>query len=118
MNQSGQGHAGPAPQDGGYTRAVDPARNGLGSAALTLGVVATVTSWLVIGIPIGVAALAVGIRGRARVARGQATNRRSATAGIVLGVVAIMVGLVALAFYIWVTYYHHPCTARPDLGCH
>jgi hypothetical protein len=118
MDQSGQGRAGPAPRDDGYTRATDPARNGLGNVALTLGVVAAVTSWLVIGIPFGVAALAVGAAGRARVSRGQATNRRSAIAGMVLGVVAIVVGLVALATFIWVTYYYHPCTARPDLGCH
>jgi lysylphosphatidylglycerol synthetase-like protein (DUF2156 family) len=118
MDHSGQGRAGPAPQDDGYTRPTGPARNGLGSAALTLGVVAAVTSWMVIGIPFGIAALAVGIAGRARVSRGQATNRRSATAGMVLGVVAIIVGLVALAIFIWATYYYHPCTAPPELGCH
>jgi hypothetical protein len=94
-------------------------RNGLGVASLVLGVIGLVTSWLVVGALVGVAAFAVGLAARARVLRGEANNRGTAVAGIVLGLLAIVVGLAVLAMVLVEMLYfkHHVCTARPGLRC-
>ncbi len=66
-------------------------RNGLGTAALILGILAVVLCWTVIGgVVLGVVALGIGIPGRARVRHGQATNGGSAIAGIVLGAIGVV----------------------------
>jgi hypothetical protein len=54
-----------------------PRRNGMGTAALVVGVVA----------------LALGIVGIVRVNRGQADNRGQAVAGLVTGALALVIGL-------------------------
>lgn len=75
-----------------------------GTAALVLGIVAAVLALVpvlgVLAVPLGVAALAAGIAGRRRVRRegvGRPTGR--ATAGVVLGVVAVVAGLGAQVTY-------------------
>ena len=74
-------------------------RNGLGTTALVLGVIAVVLSWTVVGgIILGVLAVVFGIVGRGRAKRGEATNRKSATAGIVTGVVGIVLAGALIAF--------------------
>ena len=70
-----------------------------GVASLLLGVVALVTSVLVIGIGFGVAAVVIGFKARASVQRGEASHAGSATVGIVLGVVSIVAGLAAVGYY-------------------
>jgi len=74
-------------------------RNEVGVASLILGVVALVTCWLLVGVPFGVAAVVTGDIARRRVQRGEANNPRTALAGITLGVVAILAGLVAIGYY-------------------
>ena len=74
-------------------------RNGPGTAALVLGIIAVVLSWTVVGgIVLGILAVVFGIVGRGRVKRGEADNRRSTNAGIITGVVGIVLagGLIAL----------------------
>ena len=66
---------------------------------MLLGLVALITCWLMIGIPFGIAAVITGDIGRGRVKRGEANNPRAAMAGIVLGAVAIVAGLVAIGYY-------------------
>jgi Domain of unknown function (DUF4190) len=92
-----------------------PPGNRLGVASMILGVVGVISSWLVIGVVFGIAALAAGLAARARIVRGEANNRGMATAGIVLGVVAIVVGLAALTLTAVNLFYfrHHVCTAPP-----
>ncbi len=77
----------------------DAPRNEFGVASLILGLVGLITCWLLIGVPFGIAAVITGDIGRGRVKRGQANNPRVATAGIVLGAVAIVAGLVAIGYY-------------------
>jgi hypothetical protein len=73
--------------------------NGLGAAALVLGILAVVTCWTVIGgVVFGILAISLGFAARGRVTRGLATNRGSATAGIVTGVVGLVLGAALLAF--------------------
>ena len=75
--------------------------NSVGSAALALGILALITSPLLVGLLFGSLAVTLGIAGRDAVADGRATNRRSTIAAVVLGLVAIVISLVALGFRIW-----------------
>ena len=77
----------------------DAPRNQFGVASLIVGLVALMTCWLLIGVPFGIAAVITGDIARRRVQRGEANNPGIATAGMVLGVVAIVAGLVAIGYY-------------------
>ena|ERR1700727_1731044 len=76
-------------------------RNQVGVASVILGGCALLTCWLMIGVPLGVAAVVSGDVARGRVARGEASNPRAALVGMVLGFLAIAAGLSALAYYAW-----------------
>ena len=67
-----------------------PARNGLGIAALVLGILGLLTSIFVVGGVLGLVAIVLGVMGLGRVKRGEATNRGMAIAGIVLGALAVL----------------------------
>jgi hypothetical protein len=67
-----------------------PAKNGLGIAALVLGILGLLTSLFVIGGALGLIAIILGVLGLGRVKRGEATNRGMAIAGIVLGVLSLL----------------------------
>ncbi|MFZ3558014.1 MULTISPECIES: DUF4190 domain-containing protein [unclassified Streptomyces] len=77
------------------------ARNGLGTAALILGVIGALSGliplmfWLA-GI-LGVIALILGLTGRGRAKRGEATNKGIALAGTILGLAAM--GLAVFGAY-------------------
>lgn len=80
--------------------------NGAGTTALVCGAAALVLSLLgflvlplAFAAPLAPTAVVAGFLGRARVRRGLATNRRAATAGIVLGALslAVIVGWVVVA---------------------
>lgn len=79
----------------------DAPRNQVGVAALILGVAALISCWLLVGVPLGIAAVLTGDVARRRVQRREANNPRAAMAGIVLGGVAIVAGLVAVGYYSW-----------------
>ncbi|BCO36094.1 hypothetical protein BMW24_010440 [Mycobacterium heckeshornense] len=80
-------------------------RNGLGTASLVLAVIALLGVWSVFGgVILGGAAIVLGIAAYARVRRGEANNGGVAVAGIVLGAIAIGVGLVFVA--IWAALWH------------
>jgi hypothetical protein len=69
--------------------------NGLAIAALVTGIVGLVTSPLCIGLGLGIAAVAMGVAARRRVKRGEAADGGGlALAGIVLGILATVVGVV------------------------
>ncbi|OBF00448.1 DUF4190 domain-containing protein [Mycobacterium sp. 852002-10029_SCH5224772] len=77
----------------------DAPRNEVGVASLLLGLVGLITCWMMLGVPFGIAAVVTGDIARRRVARGEANNPRIALAGIVLGAIAILLGLVAIGYY-------------------
>ncbi|ORW26928.1 hypothetical protein AWB91_04120 [Mycobacterium paraense] len=79
----------------------DAPRNEVGVASLLVGLVALLTCWLLIGVPLGIAAVITGDVARRRVQRGEANNPRIALAGMVLGAVSIAAGLVAIGYYAW-----------------
>jgi hypothetical protein len=75
--------------------------NSVGYAALALGILALISSVLLVGLLFGSLAVTLGLAGLDRVADSEATNRKSAIAAVVLGVVAIVISLAALVFRIW-----------------
>ena len=72
-------------------------RNGMGTAALVLGVVALVLVLLLLFSPIGaflgLLAVLFGILGIIRANRGEADNRSQAVAGLVTGAIALLAGI-------------------------
>lgn len=88
----------------GYGPYTSAPRNGLGTAALVLGIVGLLTSWSVVGgLLFGLGAVACGVMGRGRVKQGLADNGVVAGAGIALGalatVLAVVFVFVAIGFY-------------------
>jgi hypothetical protein len=80
-------------------------KNGLGIAALVLAVIGLLAVATVIApIILGVVAVVIGFLGYGRAKRGAANNGGVAIAGIVLGGLAIVVGLAFIA--IWATVWH------------
>jgi membrane-bound ClpP family serine protease len=74
-----------------------PRRNGMGTAALVLGILALVLVILILFSPVGaflgLLAVIFGIIGISRAGRGEADNRAQAVTGVVTGAVALVVGL-------------------------
>ncbi|HEY9369673.1 DUF4190 domain-containing protein [Streptomyces sp.] len=73
-------------------------RNGLGTAALILGVIGAISGlipflFVLAGI-LGLIALILGLSARGRVKRGEASNKGVATTGAVLGLVALILSVV------------------------
>jgi NADH:ubiquinone oxidoreductase subunit 6 (subunit J) len=82
----------------GYgTGALPRRRNGAGTAALVTGVVALVLAVLVIFFPIaavlGIIAAVLGAVGMRRATRGEADNRGHAVAGLVTGLLALIIAV-------------------------
>ncbi|MFH8518088.1 DUF4190 domain-containing protein [Streptomyces gelaticus] len=104
--------AAPSPQYGGYPGypgynqapwGGPPPANGMGTAAMVLGILA-VCMFCVYGIPsliLGALALIFGILGRKRVQRGEANNSGQALAGIIMGSIGIVFGVAIISFFIW-----------------
>jgi hypothetical protein len=98
----GQGPGGasqyqPQYQGPGYPAATGR-RNGMGTAALVIGVVALVLVLLLLFSPLGaflgLLAVLFGILGLIRANRGEADNRGQAVAGLVTGAVALLFGIL------------------------
>ncbi|MGA9493317.1 MAG: DUF4190 domain-containing protein [Mycobacterium sp.] len=92
----------PPPLYAGYPPERAAPRNGLGIASLVLAVIGLVCVATVFApIALGIAAVIIGVIAHRRVKRGTADNGGVAIAGIVLGALAIVVGLAFIA--IWTT---------------
>ena len=70
-------------------------KNGLGIASLIVAIIGLLSIFG--GILLGIVAVILGVLGRGRAKRGEATNGGVATAGIVLGVLAVVVSIIAIA---------------------
>ena len=77
------------------------AKNGLGVAALVCGIVGLVLSLIpllfVVGLPLAILAIVFGFVGMRRVKRGEATNRGMAITGVVTGLIALVIAIIAIA---------------------
>lgn len=78
----------------------NPERNGLGLAALILGIVGLLFCLVpltgFIGLILGVTGLALGFAGLSRVRKAQASNKNTTISGIVLSAIAIVGGIVGI----------------------
>jgi len=73
-------------------------KNGLGVAALVLGILALLTSFTVLGgVLFGLLAIVLGLVGRGRAKRGEATNGGMALAGVILGVLGLLISVALIA---------------------
>ncbi|MFD8675914.1 DUF4190 domain-containing protein [Streptomyces seoulensis] len=93
----------PQPPAYGWGAPMGPVpQNNAGTAALVLGILSIVLFCLygVASLILGVIAVILGVQGRRRADRGEATNRGQAQAGFVLGIIGIIVGVVTLALFI------------------
>ena len=72
-----------------------PMRNGLGTAALVLGIIGVVSGarMFFVAFVLGILAVVFGLVGRGRAKRGEASNKTAATWGFALGVVAILASI-------------------------
>ena len=100
---SGPGSGQPYGQPAGYGQpygqpGAQGHRNGVGTAALVLGVIALLTSWIFgLGGALGLAAIILGVVGLRRVQRREASNRGSAIAGLVLGALSVLIAAFVVA---------------------
>lgn len=86
---------------GGYGQVPAAPKNGLGLSALVSGLLSVPAAFTVIGgFLLGLLAIALGFVGHGRARRGEATNGGIAIAGIVLGVLGIILSVV-LAVTMW-----------------
>lgn len=84
----------------GYPLPAPGPRNGLGTAALVLGVVGMISTWSIFGgLIFGITATALGVLAYRRVRGGQADNGAVAISGLVLGILAIVVSLVFIPIW-------------------
>ena len=72
------------------------AGNGLGTAALVLGIIAVLLGVVLIGGLFGLVAIVLGIVGRGRARRGQATNGGAALAGALLGALGVTIAMAVI----------------------
>jgi hypothetical protein len=73
-------------------------RNGYGTTALVVGIVGLVFCWVpVFGIILAGVAILFGILALGRVKRGEATNHGHGVAGVVLGSIAALIGIIVTA---------------------
>ncbi|MET4926365.1 DUF4190 domain-containing protein [Streptomyces sp. PSRA5] len=76
--------------------------NGMGVAAMTLGILSICLFCLYgVGIVLGVLAVIFGVVGRKRAERGEATNSGQALSGIIMGTIGIVIGAVAIGLLVW-----------------
>ncbi|MER5210802.1 DUF4190 domain-containing protein [Streptomyces sp. NPDC002838] len=76
-----------------------PPQNGMGTAAMVLGILSCCLFCLygVLSLALGILAVVLGIKGRKRVQRGEATNHSQAQAGLITGIIGIVLGLIVVA---------------------
>ena len=94
-----------------------PPRNGLGTAALVVGIFAVIFGILFfpLGFVLGVVGIGLGIAGRKRAKRGEATNGGAALAGLVLSIVGVLIA-IAFAFFVGYIFSKAEDCTKPGLS--
>ena len=67
--------------------------NGLGVAALVLGILAVLSGWIIVGGVLGILAVIFGIIGIRKANRGRADNKGMAIGGLVTGLIGIAISI-------------------------
>jgi hypothetical protein len=73
-------------------------KNGLGIAALVLGILGVVLAFFYVGGFLGLLALIFGVIGLGKVKKGEATNKGAALTGLILGIVSIVITIAMVIF--------------------
>ncbi|RRQ77460.1 DUF4190 domain-containing protein [Streptomyces griseofuscus] len=95
----GYGYPGyPAGGGYGWTGMPMTPQNGMGTAAMVLGILSICLFCLygVASVILGTLAVVFGVKGRRRAERGEATNHGQAQAGLIMGVIGIIVGVAVI----------------------
>ncbi|MET7381777.1 DUF4190 domain-containing protein [Streptomyces sp. NPDC005526] len=73
-------------------------QNGLGTAAMVLGILACCLFCLygVVSVVLGILAIVFGVKGRRKADRGEATNPGQAQAGLITGIIGILLGIAMI----------------------
>lgn len=90
------------PQGYGWGTPPMPPQNGMGVAAMVLGILSCVMFCMygVLSIVLGIIAIVLGVKGRKRAERGEATNHGQAQAGFITGIIGTILGLAVMIFMI------------------
>jgi hypothetical protein len=80
----------------GYGGTPPAPKNGLGLAALIVGIIGLLLSIFVVGGIFGIAAVILGFIGRGNAKRGEATNGGQALGGIITGGLAILISIIVV----------------------
>ncbi|MEV7076059.1 DUF4190 domain-containing protein [Streptomyces sp. NPDC093990] len=88
----------PGPQGYGGWAPPMPPQNGMGVAAMVLGILscALFCMYGVLSLVLGVLAIVFGIKGRKRAERGEATNHGQAQAGFIMGIIGTILGVAVI----------------------
>jgi hypothetical protein len=87
-----------------HTGAPAAPRNGLGTAALVLGIIGLLVGWIpiigtAIGVILGIIAIVLGVVGRGRAKQGEASNGGVALGGLILGILSIVIAIIAIVVW-------------------
>ena len=87
------------PQGYGWPGMPMAPQNNLGTVALVLGILSCCLFCIygIVSLVLGIIAVVLGVKGKKRADRGQATNRGQAQAGLITGIVGIILGLAVIA---------------------
>ncbi|MGX4689538.1 DUF4190 domain-containing protein [Streptomyces sp. JNUCC 63] len=79
-----------------------PPQNGMGTAAMVLGILSCSMFCLygVFSVVLGIVAVVLGVKGRRRAERGEANNHGQAQAGLITGIIGLVLGLAMLVLMI------------------
>ncbi|MEG8280508.1 DUF4190 domain-containing protein [Streptomyces sp. AHA2] len=96
--QSAYGQAGYGQSGYGWPGMPPAPQNGMGVAAMVLGIVSCTLFCLygVVSLVTGVLAIVFGIKGRRRAEAGVATNHGQAQAGLIMGIIGIILGIAVI----------------------
>jgi hypothetical protein len=77
-------------------------QNGMGTAAMVLGILSCCLFCIygVVSLGLGITAIVLGVKAKKRADRGEATNRGQAQAGFITGIVGTVLGILVIAFLI------------------
>ncbi|MEU3347785.1 DUF4190 domain-containing protein [Streptomyces sp. NPDC006700] len=87
-----------------------PPQNGMGTAAMVLGILSCVMFCVygIFSVVLGVLAVVFGVKGRRKADSGEANNRGQAQAGLITGIIGIVLGLAVIVLVIiGVAYANH-----------
>ncbi|WP_328641168.1 DUF4190 domain-containing protein [Streptomyces canus] len=83
---------------GGWPTPPMPPQNGMGVAAMVLGILscALFCMYGILSLVLGVLAIVFGVKGRKRAERGEATNHGQAQAGFIMGIIGTILGVAVI----------------------